>query len=48
MGERPLCTSIPTSDEQRITVRGADHTDSLIGPLDFGEFFCVHLTAEGG
>ena len=46
MGEKPLHTSIATADEQRITIRGADLAEDLMGSVDFGEFFYFHLTGE--
>jgi citrate synthase len=39
-----LPTSIATSDEESITVRGKDLTTELVGEYDFGEFFYFHLT----
>jgi len=41
-----LPTSIATSDEQHITVRGKDLTSELMGELDFGSFFFFHLTGR--
>lgn len=41
-----LPTSISTSDERSITVRGKDLTEELMGECGFGEFFYFHLTGE--
>lgn len=41
-----LPTSIATSDEESITIRGKDLTSELVGEYDFGEFFFFHLTGS--
>lgn len=46
MTEKPMETSICTSDEQSITIRGEDLTRDIIGNYDFGEFVYFHLTGN--